>query len=66
MRKIKVTLHRDGTQKIEALGAEGESCLELTRALERRLGVQQGERTLKDGYYEEEPVEETEREEEKG
>lgn len=52
MKKIKITLHKDGTQKIEVLGARGEECLEFTRPLEERLGVKGGERVLKDEYYE--------------
>ena len=52
MKKIKITLHKDGTQKIEVLGAKGEECLEFTRPLEERLGAKVGERVLKDEYYE--------------
>lgn len=51
MKKIKITLHRDGTQKIEVLGAVGEDCLEFTRELEQRLGTQAGQRELKKEYY---------------
>lgn len=47
MRRIKVTLSADGTQHIEVLGAAGSGCLDLTRALEQRLGKPAGERTLK-------------------
>jgi len=54
MRKIKVTLHKDGTQKIEVLGATGDNCLEFTSELERRLGTQVGDRVLKPEYHEEE------------
>ncbi len=67
MKKIKITLSPDGTQKIEVLGASGEECLEFTRALEERLGMQAEERVLKEEYYgnkaqrEEEPSRETER-----
>lgn len=64
MKKIKITLHRDGTQKIEVLGAAGESCVELTRQLEKRLGTQVGGRVLKAEYHEEEPQQETERDRE--
>jgi hypothetical protein len=52
MKKIKITLHKDGTQKVEALGAVGSECVEFTRELERRLGVPQGERHLKPEYHE--------------
>jgi hypothetical protein len=66
MKKIKITLHKDGTQKVEALGVVGESCLELTKALEHRLGVEEGGRTLKP-EFEIEPSElESEREQEAG
>ena len=50
MKKIKVTLHKDGTQKVEVLGAVGEECVELTRALEQRLGDPVEERMLKPEY----------------
>lgn len=50
MKKIKITLHKDGTQKVEVLGAIGDSCLEFTEELEKRLGVQEGERVLKPEY----------------
>ena len=56
MRKIKITIHKDGTQKVEVIGAAGADCVELTRPLEERLGAQQGERELKPEYYEAEPV----------
>lgn len=59
MKKIKVTIHKDGTQHVEALNAVGEDCRDLTRALEDRLGRQEGERALKPEYYQEEPVVET-------
>ncbi len=45
--KIKVTIKRDGTQKVEVLGAVGDSCVEFTKEMERRLGKQEGERELK-------------------
>jgi hypothetical protein len=52
MKKIKITLHKDGTQKVEVLGAVGSECVEFTRELERRLGVPEGERQLKPEYHE--------------
>ncbi len=52
MRKMKITLHKDGTQKVEVLGAVGQECVEFTRELERRLGRQLGERGLKPEYHE--------------
>lgn len=65
MKKIKITLSTDGTQKIEVLGAEGEECLEFSRALEERLGMPAGERILKEEYYENEAQREEERSREK-
>jgi len=62
MKKVKITIHKDGTQKIEVLGATGDSCLELTRELERRLGSPMGERELKPEFQEEEHVTEYDRE----
>ena len=50
MKKMKITLHKDGTQKIEVFGATGDSCLEFTREMENRLGVRSGERVLKPEY----------------
>jgi len=47
MKKMKITLRKDGTQKIEVLGAAGDSCVEFTKEMERRLGRQEGERELK-------------------
>ncbi len=64
MAKIKVTLHKDGTQKIEVLNASGEDCVKLTAPLERRLGGQVGEREFKPEYHEREAVVETDREHE--
>ncbi len=62
MKKIKITLHKDGTQKVEVLGAVGPECVEFTEQLERRLGVQQGERELKPEYHETETEIEHDRE----
>jgi hypothetical protein len=50
MKKIKITLHKDGTQKIEVIGAVGDECVKLTEELERRLGTQVGERHRKPEY----------------
>jgi hypothetical protein len=66
MKKIKITLRKDGTQKVEALGVVGESCLELTKALEHRLGVEASERTLKPEFEIESSEFESEREREAG
>jgi hypothetical protein len=52
IRKIRVTLLPDGTQRIEVLGATGDECVAFTRSLERRLGRAVGERTLKPEYGE--------------
>ena len=65
MRKIKVTIHKDGTQQVEVLGETGPDCLEFTRELEERLGKQEGQRVLKPEYemteHESEPEQEVER-----
>ena len=50
MKKMKITLRKDGTQKIEVLEAVGTECVEFTRAFERRLGTQVGERVHKPEY----------------
>ncbi len=62
MKKIKITIRKDGTQKVEVLGAVGEDCVQFTRELEKRLGTPLGERELKPEYYETES--ETERQHE--
>lgn len=64
MKKIQVTIRKDGTQKIEVLGAVGSECTELTCELERRLGTSEGERTLKPAYYESTGEQEIERQQE--
>ena len=66
MKKVKITIHKDGTQKIEVFGAVGDECEKLTRELERRLGTQAGERVLKPEYHETEQESESEREREAG
>lgn len=62
MKKMKITIRKDGTQKIEVLDASGDDCLEFTRQLEQRLGEQDGERVLKPEYYEAEQEVERDRE----
>ena len=52
MKKIKITLHKDGTQKVEVLGAVGEECVQFTQELEKRLGTPLGPRELKPEYHE--------------
>ena len=47
MKRIKITIAKDGTQKVEVLGAHGKECVKFTEKLEERLGVPVGERTLK-------------------
>jgi hypothetical protein len=54
MKKIKITIHKDGTQKVEVLGAVGGDCVQFTQELEKRLGSPIGERELKAEYYESE------------
>lgn len=62
MKKMKITIRKDGTQTVEVLGTSGEGCLEFTRQLEQRLGIQDGERELKPEYCEVETEVERERE----
>ena len=50
MKKLKITLRKDGTQKIEVLGAEGSECLAFSAELEARLGSLAGKRVLKPEY----------------
>lgn len=65
MRKIKITLHKDGTQRIEVLGCTGAECVALTRDLEARLGTPVGERLLKPEYEQTESEVEPEQERER-
>ena len=62
MKKVKITLHKDGTQKVEVVGATGPECVQFTQQLEKRLGAPLGERELKPEYHETES--ETERQHE--
>lgn len=62
MKKMKITLHQDGTQKVEVVGAAGDECLRFSRELEQRLGTSLGERELKPEYYETESEVERQRE----
>ena len=64
MRKVRITIARDGTQRVEVIGAQGEDCLELTWRLERRLGRPVGERTLKPETADAAPERASEREQE--
>jgi len=62
MKKIKITLHKDGTQKVEVIGAVGEECVLFTQELENRLGRPIGPRELKPEYHETETEVERDRE----
>ena len=62
MKKIKITLHKDGTQKLEVLGAVGQDCVQFTQQLEKRLGTPLGERELKPEFHETEAETERQRE----
>jgi len=66
MKKIRVILLPDGTQRIEVLGASGDECVAFTRSLERRLGRAVGERTLKPEYGDRPSEAEAERKERAG
>ena len=50
MKKIKITIRKDGTQKVEAVDVVGNGCVELTRSFEERLGEVEGERVYKPEY----------------
>ena len=56
MKKMRITLHKDGTQKLDVLDAVGEDCRTFTKAMETRLGVQSGDRVLKPEHHETEDV----------
>ena len=47
MQKLRITIARDGTQKIEVIDGRDDECLALTREFERRLGTPEGERVRK-------------------
>ena len=47
MSKIKITLRKDGTQKVEVVDGAGPDCVEKTRPFEDRLGVAAGKREQK-------------------
>ena len=50
MKKVKITIRKDGTQKVEAVDVCGDSCVELTKSFEQRLGEVEGERVYKPEY----------------
>lgn len=54
MKKLRIILHKDGTQTIEVFGFKGSGCVEFTKQLETRLGTPVSERTLKPEYYQSE------------
>lgn len=60
MRKIRITMNKDGQTRLEVLGDSGEHCLEFTRELERRLGSVEGERGYKEEFREQESEQEQE------
>ena len=66
MKKIRITLFKDGTQRLEVLGASGDECLSFSRDLEERLGLPAGERTLKPEHEAAAKETDLEREDERG
>jgi len=62
MKKMKITIHKDGTQKVEALQCTGEDCILFTQQMENRLGTPLGPRELKPEYHETESETERQRE----
>lgn len=65
MKRMKITIAKDGTQKVEVLGAQGEECIKFSQKLEERLGVQVGERMRKpECERESEHIEESEQQRE--
>ena len=48
MQKMKITISKTGEVNIEVMGGRGDSCLEFTRELEKRLGTQVGQRRRKE------------------
>lgn len=53
LQEIDVFIEKDGQVRIEVRGVKGESCLELTAALERALGGQVESREMTAEAYEE-------------
>ena len=52
MAQIKMIIGKDGTTRMEVIGADGGTCLEKTRSFEEALGTQVGERVLKPEFHE--------------
>lgn len=46
-KRVRVTVHPDGSTQIEAIGFKGRECLRATAELERALGVDPSTRRLK-------------------
>lgn len=65
MKKIKITIRKDGTQKIEVLGAQGSECVEFTADLERQLGTAADERVFKPEFEDTEKDQEIHREQQR-
>ncbi len=53
MKKMKITIDREGKTSINVEGARGEECLEFTNLVEKAVGELK-ERKLTDDYYKEE------------
>ena len=51
MAEIEIVVSKDGTVTVEALGAVGAGCLDLTRAIEEALGSVES-RSCKVEFYE--------------
>jgi len=51
---VKVTLGKDGSIKVEAIGFKGGSCEEATAHLDKLFG--KSKRTYKPSYYEQEEI----------
>ena len=66
MKKIKIVIAKDGSQRLEVLGAAGDECIAFTRDLERRLGVPSSVRVLKPVFEEGDRGTEAQRESERG
>lgn len=55
---IEITIHEDGTTKVEAKGFSGTSCLKTTEAIEKALGTVK-DRKMKAEYHDPLKVAET-------
>lgn len=52
MKTVRVTISPTGGIEMEVEGVHGGSCVDLTRNLEEALGMDPGDRELKNEYYE--------------